>query len=313
MTFPAPLGEVCVKVLPVVPVVDRYTNLPTVQLGLVLNLTVLFGKIYEFGALPETAVAAIKTADASAIISAFAKLACPLTSICTASPTTWVCAEVNVMIIPDAVPAEGAAAIPLNPLCGCHVAADEDVAVRTSPIAGVPEAAIPLTFATVGLGYEPLRLPPALPFGGRAVGIWPNAAASCALEPFARLVIFCELSPTAAVGAAIWSSLTVSTWVLKLAVEVTVGLGYVPARSPPAAPIGPPPAKACHDDPPPPVEVRTSPEVEGVDAPVPTFVSTAIAALPKSLWSEAGIVSPLFRVVTRLPLVSSALGKLDGT
>src|SRR6266704_5111816 len=42
-----------------------------------------------------------------------------------------------------------------------------------------------------------------------ATGSWPNAAASCAAVPLARLVIFLELSPTAAAGAGTWSSVPV--------------------------------------------------------------------------------------------------------
>ena len=48
----------------------------------------------------------------------------------------------------------------------CQVAAAAPVAVGTMPTEGVPVTATPLTFATVGPGYEPLRSPLAAPEGG---------------------------------------------------------------------------------------------------------------------------------------------------
>lgn len=42
----------------------------------------------------------------------------------------------------------------------------------------------------VGFGYVPVKSPPAVPLGGKAVGICPKAAASVEAEPFAKLVIF---------------------------------------------------------------------------------------------------------------------------
>src|ERR1017187_9830122 len=66
------------------------------------------------------------------------------------------------------------------------------------PIASVElsPAAVPEVFwlrvVIPGLGYVPVRTPPAVPFGGRAVGICPNAATSCAPLAFPTPVILLE-------------------------------------------------------------------------------------------------------------------------
>ncbi len=74
---------------------------------------------------------------------------------------------------------------------------------------------------TVGFGYVPARSPPAEPFGGSAVGICPNAAASCAPEPFATLVIFFELFDQAAAAGC---SVAITSSVPVASVGATVGV-----------------------------------------------------------------------------------------
>ncbi len=72
---------------------------------------------------------------------------------------------------------------------------------------------LPCNCATNGLGYAPLRSPPAAPVGGNAAGMTPGASLGKVMEPSIASAV------VTAFGA-------------------MVGLGYVPARLPPAAPPG---------------------------------------------------------------------------
>src|ERR1043165_1895615 len=75
----------------------------------------------------------------------------------------------------------------------------------------------------VGFGYVPLRSPPAAPFGGNDVGITPAANFAAVTEASAIFSVVTLLS---------------ASLVAVIALAATVGFGYVPDRSPPAAPSG---------------------------------------------------------------------------
>jgi len=87
---------------------------------------------------------------------------------------------------------------------------------------------------TFGFGYDPLKSPPAAPVG----------------VPLG----FCQVAAVLEVAVRTWPEIgAVASEVFTVVVAdfsaadfATVGSGYVPLRSPPAAPVGAEPAKSAH-------------------------------------------------------------------
>src|SRR5687768_12228726 len=88
-------------------------------------------------------------------------------------------------------------------------------------------------FAIIGLGYVPFNEPPAVPDGGKVLGITPGAILAAVTEASTSFGVVTELS--ASLGVVTELSASFEVLIALFAID---GLGYKPVRSPLAVPFG---------------------------------------------------------------------------